>query len=83
MWNHDGKEIAFEQIELGTPQLQENGKGSAQIKEKGEFALIKGEDFCYRFNLHYGWLEMRAMPKRNMYHMSSPRNTEATIIPNT
>ena len=57
MWNHDGKEIAFEQIELGTPQLQENGKGSAQIKEKGEFDLIKGEDFCYRFNLHYGWLE--------------------------
>lgn len=53
----DGKETAFEQMELAAPALLEGGKGSARIEEEGEYARITGDSFCYRFNLHYGWLE--------------------------
>lgn len=57
MCDASGQEIAFEQIELHIPNTQEGGKGSALIEERGEYALITGEDFSYLFNLHYGCLE--------------------------
>ncbi len=33
------------------------GKGAAQITAEGEYAIISGEGFTYRFNTHYGYIE--------------------------
>lgn len=57
MREKDGREAAFSQIELSGAKAPEAGRGSAKITEQGEYALIEGKDFTYRFNLHYGQLE--------------------------
>lgn len=58
MKDAEGKEVAFEQLEL--PKMVKaipEGKGKAQITQEGETAVITGEGFSYKFNLHYGYLE--------------------------
>lgn len=57
MQEKDGREIAFEQIGLSEGCGIAQGSGEAEITEQGEYAVIKGNGFCYRFNLHYGHLE--------------------------
>ncbi len=60
-----GREVAFEQICLneGTSaaakcvlEKSANDK-DVTIAEQGEYAIISGRDFTYKFNLHYGYLE--------------------------
>ncbi len=64
MKEKDGREVAFEQILLDEGRLQELPKGklcaedgTVNIVRSGEYAVINGPDFSYKFNLHYGWLE--------------------------
>lgn len=52
-----GEEVAFEQIELQGAKEISACSDVVEIIEDGEYATIQGEDFCYRFNLHYGYLE--------------------------
>ncbi len=67
MREKDGYEAAFEQICLkkghityvpGEKNHCKEERGNApQIIQMGEYAIIQNEKFCYRFNLHYGYLE--------------------------
>lgn len=57
MKNKSGYEVAFTQHELSPTKSVENGTGKATITPNGEFALISGEGFNYKFNLHYGYIE--------------------------
>lgn len=60
MKEKDGREVAFEQILLkeGTLEEAQNQKADGvTITEEGEYAVVSGEGFCYKFNLHYGYLE--------------------------
>ena len=57
MREKDGREAAFEQIKLSDGQMTAVSAVGAEITEAGEYAIIKGEGFCYKFNLHYGYLE--------------------------
>ncbi len=55
-----GKEVAFEQMELAAAvagAAMTAGQETVEIMEDGEYAVITGDGFCYRFNLHYGYLE--------------------------
>lgn len=61
MKDSDGHETAFEQIALESAQMQAvqhtERAGEVEITAQGEHAVIAGEGFSYRFNLHYGYLE--------------------------
>ena len=57
MREKDGSEVAFEQMKLSEGQLKMSSAEAAEITETGEYAVIKGTGFCYKFNLHYGYLE--------------------------
>ena len=57
MREKDGREVAFEQIKLSDGSGQAISTEAAAITTEGEYAIIKGEDFTYKFNLHYGCLE--------------------------
>ena len=57
MKEKDGREVAFEQIRLSDGKFEKAKAETIEIKEIGEYAVIKGKDFCYKFNLHYGCLE--------------------------
>ena len=57
MREKDGREVAFEQIKLSEGSGQELTAACATITEDGEYAIISGKDFTYKFNLHYGCLE--------------------------
>ncbi len=71
MYEKDGREVAFQQVPLQEGQLAgasvsdgvleeqyaEAAKHNVKIDKDGEYALISGKDFSYKFNLHYGWLE--------------------------
>lgn len=60
MKEKDGREVAFEQILLKEGDFSENfdiHNGTVNIIRDGEFAHIKGKDFEYKFNMHYGYLE--------------------------
>lgn len=58
MKDKNGKEVAFEQFELKGAKAIVNCREGVEIVEAGEYAIINGTDFCYKFNLHYGCLEM-------------------------
>ncbi len=53
----DGREIAFTQHELEAAKAVEKGTGGVSITQNGEFAIVSGNDFTYKFNTHYGYLE--------------------------
>ncbi len=67
MWEKDGRQVAFEQIQLQEGSIVNDEKlphradevalSAVQIIQEGEFARIQGKDFSHRFNLHYGYLE--------------------------
>lgn len=57
MKDKSGREVAFTQHELAAAAKLSAGKGAAQISAEGEFAVISGEGFEYKFNTHYGCLE--------------------------
>ena len=57
MKNKDGYEISFTQHNVKDCVAADAGKGSASIVRDGEYALISGEGFSYRFNMHYGYIE--------------------------
>ncbi len=60
MKEKNGREVAFEQICLYEGNLSKEKEirdTNVQIIEKGEHAVISGDGFQYKFNLHYGWLE--------------------------
>lgn len=58
MEDGEGHEAAFQQILLRPGQGAAPAEGKpAAISTQGEYALITGEGFQYRFNLHYGYLE--------------------------
>ena len=52
----DGYEVAATQHKIADGVCECVGKGSASIKQEKEFALISGEGFEYRFDLHNGML---------------------------
>ncbi len=52
-----GREVAFEQMRLAEATAQETSLPGAAICQNGQWAIISGKDFSYRFNLHYGRLE--------------------------
>ena len=53
----DGFVLASTQHKLSAGNYLPQGIGAAEIRTEGEFALVTGQDFAYRFNLHYGCLE--------------------------
>ncbi len=55
--DRDGNEIGFTQHRLSEGSAEYMGKGEVSITTDGELAIIKGEGFEHRFNLHYGRLE--------------------------
>lgn len=57
MKDKSGHEIAFTQHELKGAKTIINGGEGVDIVNEGEFAIINGEDFLYRFNTHYGYVE--------------------------
>lgn len=58
MYNKDGFEVAFTQSKVsdGTG-VEVSADGMPVITENGEFAIIKGDGFEYRFNTHYGYID--------------------------
>ncbi|MBP3360786.1 MAG: glycoside hydrolase family 2 [Clostridia bacterium] len=53
-----GFEVAHTQHMIADSIINENEKGDAiGIITDGEFAKISGDDFEYKFNLHYGYIE--------------------------
>lgn len=57
MKNKAGSEVSFTQHELENTKPIACGTNGATITEDGEFALISGDGFNYKFNLHYGRIE--------------------------
>ena len=57
MCDSAGQEVAITQHKLSDGNYQPVGKGAAKICRQGEYAIITGKDFTYRFNTHYGYLE--------------------------
>lgn len=58
MQEKDGREVAFEQIQIGEATIAENSKKiGVRVSQEGEYATISGKNFTYKFNMHYGWLE--------------------------
>ena len=53
----DGFELAHTQHELAGAKPVKSGDGCVEISTEGEFAIIKGENFEYKFNMHYGCIE--------------------------
>ena len=54
---NDGREIAHTQHKLSDGRIAKPTVGGADIIRKGEYAIISGEGFEYKFNLHYGYIE--------------------------
>lgn len=57
MKNKHGFEVAFSQHELKGAKPLSAGEKNALITQSGEYALINGDGFSYKFNLHYGYIE--------------------------
>lgn len=58
MREKDGREVAFEQMLIGEATVAGNSeKAGVQVSQEGEYATISGNNFTYKFNMHYGWLE--------------------------
>ncbi len=50
----DGYEVARTQHKIADGKCVSEGKGSVEIRTEKEFALVKGEGFEYKFDLHNG-----------------------------
>lgn len=58
MRDGENREVAFRQMLLKEGKgIEPDQTGDARISQQGEYAVITGEGFQYRFNLHYGYLE--------------------------
>lgn len=57
MKEKDGFCVGHEQIMLEDAKSVEKGKGCVKIVREGDFAKVRGDNFSYIFNLHYGYLE--------------------------
>ncbi len=57
MQDKDGYEVAFSQHKLADAAALDTPADGASVKLSGEFAEISGKDFCYKFNMHYGYIE--------------------------
>jgi len=57
MEDASGFVVAATQHKLSEGTYVPEGIGAATIRQEGEYALITGEGFTYRFNTHYGRLE--------------------------
>lgn len=57
MTDKNGREIAFAQHELSGAKPIKKAHNKAIITADGEYALICGNGFEYKFNMHYGTLE--------------------------
>lgn len=57
MKNKQGFEVAFTQHELEGTHALSAANSKALITADGEYALITGKNFNYKFNLHYGYIE--------------------------
>ncbi|MDY3030637.1 MAG: glycoside hydrolase family 2 TIM barrel-domain containing protein [Clostridia bacterium] len=57
MSDKHGREIAFTQHELCDAAVPAQGTQKAKITTDGEFDVISGSGFEYRFNTHYGYIE--------------------------
>lgn len=55
--NKDGYEVAHTQHELSSSNIDTMTADGAKITENGEFAVVSGDGFEYKFNLHYGYIE--------------------------
>ena len=53
----DGFEVAHTQHLLKDSNLTDKASGDVKITQNGEFATIKGNNFKYIFNMHYGYIE--------------------------
>ncbi|MBR2311590.1 MAG: DUF4981 domain-containing protein [Oscillospiraceae bacterium] len=62
MFDGTGREVAHTQHTLSDETLVPAGEGEATITTEGEYATITGKDFAYRFNLHYGCMELDGYP---------------------
>ncbi len=57
MRRKDGTEVAFTQHKIIGGTYPITGKGVPEITQHKEYVIISGENFTYRFNTHYGYLE--------------------------
>ena len=62
MYDSEGREVAHTQHTLSNETLVPTGEGEAAITQEGEYAVVTGNDVAYRFNLHYGCLELDGHP---------------------
>ncbi len=53
----DGYEISHTQHKLADAKPIERGEGSVKISQNGEYAVVSGDGFEYKFNTHYGYIE--------------------------
>ncbi len=57
MYDNEGREVAFCQHMLEDCKSIEPGKEGLTITQDGEYAIISGENFEYKFNTFYGTIE--------------------------
>ncbi len=58
MQDGTGYEAAFEPMQLSEGREEASREpAGAEVIRQGEYALIRGDNFSYQFNLHYGYLE--------------------------
>lgn len=57
MKDKNGFEVAHVQHEIAPSKPVADGNGAVKIKADGEYAIISGSGFTYKFNTHYGYIE--------------------------
>ena len=57
MKDKNGFEAAHVQHEIAAAKPVCAGEGTVEIKADGEYAVISGKGFTYKFNMHYGYIE--------------------------
>lgn len=62
MFDGEGREVAHTQHKLADGTHAPAGKGEAAIIQEGRYAFVRGDGFTYRFDLHYGCLELDGYP---------------------
>lgn len=53
----DGYEVAHTQHEISSAKPIKKGVSAAKIEMKDRYAIISGDNFIYKFNTHYGYIE--------------------------
>lgn len=84
MKDKNGYERAFTQHELCGAAEPEPGVGAAVITEKGEYAVISGNGFEYKFNTHYAYLEdlnglLKSPMKLSVWR--APLDNDGQVVP--